>query len=118
MAPFSISLPRDFMPPLFPGGSAVKNLPAMQELQGDTGLIPGSGRSPGEGHANSFQCSCLENPIDRGAWWAIVHGVVKSRIGLKQLSTLPFTHLADFGPSWNIISSRKMRSQRELKRLT
>ena len=41
------------------------------------GLIPGSGRSPGEGNGNPLQNSCLENPMDRGAWWATVHGVAK-----------------------------------------
>jgi len=46
---------------------------------GDLGSIPGSGRSPGEGNGNSLQYYCLENPIDRGAWWATVHGV--TRIG-------------------------------------
>ena len=46
---------------------------------GDLGLIPGSGRSPGEGNGNPLQYSCLENPMDRGAWWAIVHGVTKSQ---------------------------------------
>ena len=45
---------------------------------GDLGLIPGSGRSPGGGHGNPLQYSCLENPMDRGAWWATVHGVTKS----------------------------------------
>ena len=45
---------------------------------GDMGLIPGSGRSPGGGHGNPFQYSCLKNPMDRGAWWATVHGVTKS----------------------------------------
>ena len=50
----------------FPGGSVVKNLPANA---GDTGSIPGWGRSPGEGNGNPLQCSCLENPMDRGAWW-------------------------------------------------
>ena len=50
---------------------------------GDAGLIPGSGRSPGEGNGNSFQYSCLENPMDRGAWWAIVHGVAKSQTQLS-----------------------------------
>ena len=45
---------------------------------GDTGSIPGSGRSPGEGIGNPLQYSCLENPMDRGAWLAIVHGVTKS----------------------------------------
>jgi len=44
---------------------------------GDAVLIPGSGRSPGEGNGNPLQYSCLENSIDRGAWWAIVHGVTK-----------------------------------------
>ena len=58
----------------FPGGSAVKNLPANA---GDTGLIPGLGRSPGEGNGNTLQYSCLENPMDRGAWRATVPGVAK-----------------------------------------
>ena len=44
----------------------------------DVGLIPGSGRSPGGGQGNSLQYSCLENPVDRGAWGATVHGVAKS----------------------------------------
>ena len=44
---------------------------------GDVGSIPGSGRSPREGNGNPLQCSCLENPIDRGAWWNIVLGVAK-----------------------------------------
>ena len=60
----------------FPGGSVVKNLPANA---GDPGSIPGSGRSPGEGHGNPLQDPCLENPMDGGAWWAIVHGVIESR---------------------------------------
>ena len=58
----------------FPCGTAVKNPPANT---GDSGSIPGSGRSPGEGNGNPLQYSCLENPIDRGAWQAIVHGVAK-----------------------------------------
>ena len=45
----------------------------------DAGSIPGSGRSPGGGHGNPPQYSCLENPLDRGAWWAAVHGVTKSQ---------------------------------------
>ena len=52
----------------------VKNLPANA---GDGGLIPGSGRSPGEGNGNPLQYSCLENSMDRGAWWATVHKVTK-----------------------------------------
>ena len=46
---------------------------------GDLGLIPGLGRSPGEGTGNPLQCSCLENPMDRGAWRATLHGVSKSQ---------------------------------------
>ena len=45
---------------------------------GDPSSIPGWGRSPGEGNSNPLQCSCLENPMDRGAWWATVHGVAES----------------------------------------
>ena len=56
----------------------VKNLPANAGDVRDTGLIPGWGRSPGGGHGNPLQCSCLENPKDRGAWWAAVHGVAES----------------------------------------
>ena len=55
----------------FPGGSVVKNPPANA---GDTGLIPGLERSPGEGNGNPLQHSCLGNPMDRGAWWAVVWG--------------------------------------------
>ena len=58
----------------------VKNPPANA---GDTGSIPGLGRSPGEGTGTPLQCSCLENPMDRGAWWAAVHGVTKSRTQLN-----------------------------------
>jgi len=58
----------------FPAGSVVKNLPANIR---DKGLIPGSGRSPGEVNGNSLQYSCLGNPMDREAWWATVHGVAK-----------------------------------------
>ena len=53
----------------------------------DMGLIPGSGRSPGGGHGNPLQYSCLQNPMDRGAWWTTVHGVTKSQTWLKWLST-------------------------------
>ena len=54
---------------------------------GDTGSIPGLGRSPGEGNGNALQYSCLKNPTDRGAWWATVHGAAKSPTQLKRLST-------------------------------
>ena len=62
----------------------VKNLPANAGGPGDLGSIPGLGRSPEVGNGNSLQYSCLENPIDRKALWATVHGVSKSQI---QLST-------------------------------
>ena len=53
---------------------------------GDVDSIPGSGKSPGEENGNSLQYSCLENPMDRGAWWAAVSGVAQSRTRLKRLS--------------------------------
>ena len=67
----------------FPGGSVAKNLPANA---GDGGSIPGSGRSPGGGNGNPLQYSCMKNPMDRGAWWGIVHGVTKRQ---TRLSTQP-----------------------------
>ena len=57
----------------------VKNLPANAEDERDAGSIPGSGRFPGGGHGNLLQCSCLENPMDRGARRATVHRVAKSQ---------------------------------------
>ena len=71
----------------FPGGSAVKNLPVNAGNIRDVGSIPGLRRSPGGGHGNPVQYSCLENPMDRGAWWARVHRVAKSGTQLKLLST-------------------------------
>ena len=65
----------------------IKNLPANAEDVRDVGSIPGSGRSPGGGHGNPLQYSCLENPVDGGAWQAIFHGVTKSQTRVKQLST-------------------------------
>ena len=61
----------------------VQNLPANA---GEVGSIPGSGRSPGEGNGNPLQYSCLENPRDRGAWQATVHGVAEELDMTKQLS--------------------------------
>ena len=74
----------------FPGGLVMKNLPAGDAR--DVGSIPGSGRSPGEGKGSPLQCSCLENPRDRGAWWAAVYGVTvygvsQSWTPLKRLSS-------------------------------
>ena len=65
----------------------VKKLPANAGDARDMHSIPGWGRSPGEGHGNPLQYSGLENPMDRGAWEATIHGVKKSRTRLKQLST-------------------------------
>ena len=61
----------------------VKNLPANAGDLRDKGSIPGLGRSPGEGHGNPLQYSYLENPMNRGVWWATVNRVAKSQTGLK-----------------------------------
>jgi len=73
----------------FPGGSvSVCNA-------GDQGLIPGLGRSPGEGNGNPLQYSYLENPMDRGAWWATVHGVSKSWTQLSDFTCTFFQGFPD-----------------------
>ena len=72
MAPFPIIY--------FPGGSDGKQ---SAFYAGDPGSTPGSGRSPGEGNGNPIQYSCLKNPMDRGAWWAVVYGVKKSQTQLS-----------------------------------
>ena len=69
----------------------VKNSPANAGDVGNVGSIPGLGRSPGGGHGNSLQHSCLENPIDREAWRAMVHRVAKSWTQLKWLRMLAWT---------------------------
>ena len=69
-----------------------KNVPASAGDVRDSSSIPGSGRSPGGGHGTPLQYSCLENPMDRGAWWATVHRVTKSQTRLKQLSTHSHIH--------------------------
>ena len=61
----------------------VNNLPANARNAGDAGSIPGLERSPGEGNGNALQYSCLENSMDRGAWWAIVQSAAKSRTRLS-----------------------------------
>ena len=78
----------------------VKNLPTNANAGDvrDTGLIPGLGRSPGEGNGNPLQFSCLENPMDRGAWWATVHRVAKSQTRLKRLSTHMFCFVQPMRP--------------------
>ena len=83
----------------FPGGSEVK---ASACNAGDLGLIPGSERSPGEGNGNPLQYSCLENPMDGGAWWATVHGVGKSRTRLSDFIFTSNEHpgLISFRMDW------------------
>ena len=73
-------LVKAFLTAVFPGGSEVN---ASAHNAEDLGSIPGSGRSPGEGNGNPLQYSCLENPMDGGAWWAAVHGVARSRTRLS-----------------------------------
>ena len=76
-------------------GLMVKNSHASAGDMRDTGLIPVSGRSPGEGHGSTLQCSCLENSMDRGAWRATGHRVTKSQTWLKWLS--PHAHAYSMG---------------------
>ena len=75
----------------------VKNLPSNAGDTRDKGLIPGLRRSPGVGNGNPLQYSCLENPMDAGAWWATVHGVTKSQ-----------TRLRDFASTSNIAVRKNM----------
>ena len=65
----------------------VKNPPAIAEDIRNMGSVPGLERSPGGGHGNPLQYSCLENPMDRGTWWATVHGVTRSQTRLKCFNT-------------------------------
>ena len=86
----------------FPGGSDGKS---SASNSGDLGSIPGSGRSPGEGNGNPLQDSCLENSMDGGAWWAIVHGVAKSwtiyRTLIRYIICTYFSHsVVVFSISW------------------
>ena len=75
----------------FPGGSDGKESACNE---GDLGLISGSGRSPGEGNGNPLQCSCLENPMDGGAWWAIVHW--SQRVGYDGATSLSLSFTFTF----------------------
>ena len=74
----------------FPGGSDGKESACNA---GDLGLITGLGRSPGGGHGNQLQCSCLENLMDRGDWWATVHRVTKNRTQLSNQVQLELVKL-------------------------
>ena len=71
----------------FPGGSEGKESACSV---GDLGSIPGSGRSPGEGNGNTLQYSCLENPMDRGSWWATVHEASESWMRLSEHISFTF----------------------------
>ena len=71
----------------------VENLPANVGDTGDTSSIHGSGKSPGGGHGNPLQYSCLENAMGRGAWWATVRRVAKSQTLLKRLNTHTHTYI-------------------------
>ena len=72
----------------FPGGSVGKESAFSAGDARDTGLTPGSGRSPGGGHDNSLQYSCLKNPMVRGAWWATVHKVTKSQTRMSTQASI------------------------------
>ena len=90
----------------------VKNLSANAEDIRDTGSILGPGRSPGGGHGNPRQYSCLVNPMDRGAWRATVHGVAKSQTWLKRLSMHAHTHDREQMPWWTIGKLSPLGKQR------
>ena len=77
----------------FPDGAVVRYLPTSAGDMRHSGSIPGSRRSPGEGNGNPLQYSCLENSLDRGAWWATVHGVTIRWIWLKGISQNLFIYL-------------------------
>jgi len=80
----------------FPSGSVVKNSP--EEDTGDSGSTPGLGRSPGEGNGNPLQYFCLESIMDKGSWWATVHGATKSWTGLEGLTA--YTHTQEIQDSY------------------
>ena len=89
-----------------------KNSPANAGDARDVGLIPGSGRSPGEGNGNPVQYSCLENPMDRGTWLATVHGVAKGQTRLsraQKITSASLSHpsLQSLGSGWVGESCRK-----------
>ena len=75
----------------FPGAASGKELACQCRRCKGCDWIPGPGRSPGGAQGNPLQYSCLENPMDRGAWWATVHGVTKNQTQQKQLRTVQRT---------------------------
>ena len=92
----------------FPGGSDSKESACNV---GDWTSVPGSGTSPGEGNDNPLQYSCLENPMDRGAWWATAHGVTKSRTWLSD-------YHFHFLPELFMISTSKLKTRKMKPTLT
>ena len=82
--------------PGFLDSSAVKNPPANARDASDAGWILRSRGSPGKGNGNPLQYSCLGNPMNRGAWWATVQWVTKSRTWLKRLGTHTHTHIVNY----------------------
>ena len=76
---------------------------------GDPGSIPGSGRSPGEGNGNPLQYSCLKISMDRGAWWATVHGVTKSQTQLNDFTLMIFPVVMCGCESWTIKKAKHWR---------
>ena len=88
----------------------------VQKTVRDVGSIPGLGRFPGGGHGNPLQYSCLENPMDRGAWWATVHGVAKSQTRLKQLRVYAIVHW--FWPVLDVRTEARLSGGHSLKFLS
>ena len=90
----------------------------LKDAYGDLGSIPGLGRSPGEGNGNPLQYSCLENPVDGGAWWATVHEVTKSWNGLSDFTLLlgrkVMTNLDSILKSREITLPKKVRLVRAM----
>ena len=78
-------------------GLVIKNPPANAGDKREAGSIPGSGRSPGGGHSNPLQYSCLEKPMDRGTWRATVHGITKSLRDTTERVTLSLSYFAFVG---------------------
>ena len=93
----------------------VKNPPANSGDIRDVDSIPGSGRSPGGGHGNPLQCSCLEDPMAREAWWTAVYEVAKSQTRIKRLSSsnsnirlIKHTQYTVEWQSWNVTSATQL----------
>ena len=102
----STNIERAFTTMLHPASLVAQRVKHLPANVGDGGLIPGSGRSPGEGKGNPLQYSCLENPMNGEAWWATVHGVAKS---WTRLSDSPFTFRC-YTWYWETIVNKNIRS--------